>query len=681
MPITRRLPLLLSLIGLLPVPVSSWALGLGNAPASVTLGRPLDITVPVRLESGDELSAECVQAEVWHGDQRLSADAVRVRVTPANAGSTVLRVSSRQVIDEPVVTLQLVAGCNSRVQRRYVMFADPGPAAPAVPAAAAVVSAAASPVQATPATSPRPNAGVRPAPSESGATPAEPSRRETRAAARQSATGATSRSTANRPPPAAARTASDDRSTRRPAAQRQAAAAPAPRLRLDPAEPAPAVAAAVATAEAASAIQNALDAVAQAASAARASAEAASAAGARAAALEASLQRLQAQARASQVEFERLQALAARPSLSAAWTGPLVGLLLVVTVLALWLAWRLRGLRHAQELAWVRASTLAASGHGDNAPQKETSPLPLITSEMTRPAALTRSPPEPSPSPATRHAGPSRPAAPAAPSAAGSPLAAAVAPAAVPLASSAPASAFERTEVLPPTVRSDEHSARDVSIEELIDVDQQAEFFIALGQHQSAIDLLVGHLRQTGGGSPLTYLKLLEIYARLGDQPAYERTRTRFNHRFNAYAPEWGSDLSDGRSLEDYDTVLPRLQAAWPRPLDAMAELEALLFRKSRGELFDLPAYRDVLFLYGMARDFQEQDAPADPVDLLLPLDAQAQRSGRVGSARADSDVPPDERPTAPLDLDLTPQSPSASLFGDPLVPSSLRGNIPPSRR
>ena len=67
--------------------------------------------------------------------------------------------------------------------------------------------------------------------------------------------------------------------------------------------------------------------------------------------------------------------------------------------------------------------------------------------------------------------------------------------------------------------------------------------------------------------------------------------------------------------------MLAALQAAWPRPLDAMAELENLLFRKRSGELFELPAYRDVLILYSVARDLHRQlDQPAHDVDVLLPL-------------------------------------------------------------
>ena len=82
-----------------------------------------------------------------------------------------------------------------------------------------------------------------------------------------------------------------------------------------------------------------------------------------------------------------------------------------------------------------------------------------------------------------------------------------------------------------------------------------------------------------------------------------------------------GVYLGHGRSLDDYSGVIPRLQQVWTRPLDAMAELEALLFRKSRGELFDLPAYREVLFLYSLARDLMDRaSADTGNVDLLLPM-------------------------------------------------------------
>jgi hypothetical protein len=174
--------------------------------------------------------------------------------------------------------------------------------------------------------------------------------------------------------------------------------------------------------------------------------------------------------------------------------------------------------------------------------------------------------------------------------------------------------------VLDPSV--DGAAVREVSVEELLDLEQQADFFIALGQEDAAIDLLMSHLRSTGGLSPLPYTKLLEIYRRQGDRDAFERIRARFNRRFNAYAPEWEAGPMSGRVLEEYPQAVQELQARWGEPLDAMAVLEAMLFRKDPAhELFDLPAYKDVLLLYAIERDlWQEGGALLPAVDVLLPL-------------------------------------------------------------
>lgn len=162
---------------------------------------------------------------------------------------------------------------------------------------------------------------------------------------------------------------------------------------------------------------------------------------------------------------------------------------------------------------------------------------------------------------------------------------------------------------------------RQLSVEELIDLEQQADFFVALGQDEAAIDLLMGHVRSSGGASPMPYLKLLDIYRRRGERDAYERIRERFNRRFNAYAAEFEIDPRDGRALEDYSVVMSRLQAAWPDPLQAMGVLEALLFtRDSSDQPFDSPAFGELLFLYSHARDLAEREAERRGVDVLLPL-------------------------------------------------------------
>jgi pilus assembly protein FimV len=649
------------------------ALGLGAGPQSVTLGQPLDISINARLEPGETLPPECVQAEVLVGDQRPLPATVSTRLA-ASGNSAVIRISTTAVVDEPVVTVQLQAGCGARVSRRYVALADPGVTAmqpvvtaPAAPPASALPTVESVLERPAPTALPAATAGSEPAASDTAARsraatlraapPRERTVRRTRAQVRAEARAAARSERAA--PRAQARAANPATAAAAPVARSEGA----PRLRLESAE-APSAAPPPSTAV----IEQAFEAVSQAASAARASAAAASAAAEKIAALERNLERSRAEAKTTQSEVERLRLQLNRPQLAQEWLWPLVAGLGFLLALAAWMAWRLRAMQRTQQVAWARASAVAAAG----VPTKETSPLPLMNSEpagANTPGAKTPAPHEPTTQPPD----------------AATLLARKLKP------DPAFDQAMARTVVLPPTAKVEEASPRDVSIEELIDVDQQAEFFIALGQDHAAIDMLVAHLRNTGGGSPLTYLKLLEIYRRVDDQPAYERTRTRFNQRYNAYAPEWGADLTLGKSLEDYEAVVPRLTQAWPRPLDAMAELEALLFRKSRGELFDLPAYRDVLFLYALARDLMDREpSENNPVDLLLPLDAASRAaqhaeggggSSGVGNSRASSDMPIDDHPTSPLDLDLTPARSQESIFGEPLQPTpGVRRNGGPSR-
>jgi len=210
---------------------------------------------------------------------------------------------------------------------------------------------------------------------------------------------------------------------------------------------------------------------------------------------------------------------------------------------------------------------------------------------------------------------------------------------------------------------------RELSVEELIDLEQQAEFFIVLGQDEAAIELLMSHVRSDGGISPLPYLKLLEIYRRRGEVDAYQRIRERFNRRFNAYAPDWESDLQQGRSLEDYPTVMQQLESLWSGPERTMECLDGLLFRrKQNDQTFDLPAYRELLFLYSIARDLAEQEAsrPGADVDLLLPI-GEPESDGPISQLMTTTsalEVRPSNLSTQPLDLDVTYGDREANRFG-----------------
>jgi hypothetical protein len=635
------------------------AAGFDGGGTAAVLGQPLAFVTQVRLDPGESLEPACVAAEVMAGDRVLPASQVHTSIESQADGGARIRVATSLAVDEPVISVALSVGCQVRLTRNFIVLADPPETAPV----------AASPVATAPAFAARPADADAQWRAPSAATPAQ----ATEAAPREVAAALVA---APLPTPAAARTAAPPALPRavvgpqRQAPRRVQTGAPAPRiraptaeaprrgvvadppasLRLDFVEPVPGADAA--------AVELALEAVAQAASAARAQAAAASAAAARMAALERNVERLGAEAQASRDEAAQLRARLEDAG-SGRWLLPLTVLVALLATLTAWLAWRLSNLQRDRQQVWQDA-VMSPPAHpvaADNPPSRQaTSPIPFVTSEIQLPASSVAA--------ARRHAASFRPS-----SATGPAGATAADPATVVVAADMPA--VQRTEALSAGPRVDDSAPRDVSIEELIDLEQQAEFFVVLGQDEAAVDLLMQHLRDTAGGSPLPYLKLLEIHHRSGDRAAYERIRLRFNQRFNAYAPEWGVDLQAGRSLEDYAGILPRLQQVWARPLDAMAELEALLFRKSRGELFELPAYREVLFLYALARDLLDREA-VDPqhVDLLLPLADGGEFSSTAPSPLMDlppaggaGRAAPDERSMAPVDLDLSQAAPPVSIF------------------
>ncbi|MCL4697658.1 MAG: hypothetical protein KJ023_11510 [Burkholderiaceae bacterium] len=670
------------------VSVEVSAAGFGSGSSSTQLGQPLDFVVPVRTEAGEVIDPACIAAEVVVGERRLASGLVRTVVETVSAELSRVRVATSQAIDEPVVNVALSLGCPARMSRRFVVFAEPPMTAPppaltqvapipitpsgqpfgAAPAPASPQAPQTPQTPSAPAAEPSPGTSTAPAPAP-GTPPAPPPR----PTAARPAPGTGERVVLRaRPPGQAASRPARPRPPRPPvvAEARRPPPAPArPRLQLDVVEPP--------KPPQAEAIAQAMEAVAQAASAARAAEAAASAAAGRISALERTVEQLRSEARSNQEQATLLRQRLAESEETSRWMLPLAAAVLVLGALAGWLAWRLNALQRERRTDWRSPASSSGSSTTQAASTvAETHLNAPTTSFVTVPAVGT------APAGARWHRG-----TPAWPPPAVTPIDPWVSSDLGQTEAQAPAdtrSEVTRTQPLPPLATADEGAPRDVTIEELIDLEQQAEFFVVLGQDEAAIDLLMEHLRSTGGGSPLPYLKLLEIYRRRGDHEAYERTRARFNHRFNAYAPEWGADLAAGRSLDDYPGVVPRLQQVWARPLDAMAELEALLFRKSRGELFDLPAYREVLLLYSLARDLLDRK-PADSgnVDFLLPMSEAPTEFGATApvpylgleSDRTGPRGDEGDRPTRPVDLDTVhspgPGPARPSLFGDLDPPTS----------
>jgi pilus assembly protein FimV len=587
------------------------ALGFGAIRSSVVLGQPLNLAVPVSLADGETLTSECASAEVLSGDSRLPPGSVRIRVTQGrDATESVLRISTSSVVEEPVLTVTVSAGCPTRLSRTLVLLADPPlvttadtPAAsPALASVAPPPATAAAPVESRPV----PARATRPA------TPARSTRSAPSQPARAALAGAAPAASAVARTPAAA--------APRPVARVEAK----PRLRLDSGQVSLSDAAVLAAQEQASAAR----------ATAVAAEAAASAAGERMRGMEAEMARLRAEAKATSDALLQVRQQMALDRAQREQTSPLVmallGLAAALAALAAWLGWRLRKTSQAprNEADWW-----------DRGPES-------VAASMAPPPASDFLPSQRSPAAARVPSAPA-PWADSIPSRSGE-VDVLIAPATLP----APT-----VVTIPPASPSvapaqEQEANRAMSVDEQIDLEQQADFFIALGHDDAAIDLLMAHMRSTGGGSPLPFLKLLEIHRRRDQREAYERTRVRFNQRFNSVAPDWQADPKAGRTLDDYPLAMGRIQRAWPAPLDAMAELEALLFRRGSGaELFDLPAYQEVLFLFQMARDLhQAEDSGADDVDVLLPIGG---RSAPLAAAEGTIVLRPEFNDGEPVSLDL----------------------------
>lgn len=155
--------------GLLCLALGCAAATLGRAQGSVWIGKPLDLAIPVQFADGEDASAACVDADVFHADARQDTSRIRITVEPSGSPQAgVVRIVSSAPVDEPMVTVYLRAGCLQKNSRRYVLLAElpSDVATPApVPSRLAVVPLAAradSPLPAAPATS-TPQPGTSPA--------------------------------------------------------------------------------------------------------------------------------------------------------------------------------------------------------------------------------------------------------------------------------------------------------------------------------------------------------------------------------------------------------------------------------------------------------------------------------------------------------------------------------------
>ena len=585
------------------------------------------------MDEAETGGALCLEAEVVQGDSRIPDRSVTISLEPGpSATSSRMRIRSSVSIDEPVVNVNVRAGCETRSTRSYVLLAD-------VPTEASLPSVAMPRARAVPESPPSRLAGAG---SSSGLEGGAPARRNAAAASGAGTQDAEAQPRRSAPPPrrpAAVQAPAAPRAVA-PRAPVAPAAAPAParsaapsgsRLQLEAMEPVP-VAQPGLKATPQLMLPAAEDPARRSAAAAEwrvlnAEPEAAQREAQRMQALEATLAALREQTAQNQralleLRTELVQAREER------YRNPLVyalvGLLLLALV-GILLLWRLAARR--AEPAWWRE------------------PAPTRDGGPTRPDALgellgdDEDEVEP---PARRRS------------------ANATTFGAATFAGLEPEedSGFGESHPPHPARAADGTPLRPVNTEELFDVQQQSDFFLSLGQHDQAIAVLREHIATNPGTSALAYLDLLRIYHALDRKDDHARLADEFERAFNARVPAFEQFDQTGKGLEHYRSTLARIESQWPAP-GTLALIEELIFRKpgvnDEDEAFDLAAYQELLLLYSVAKEVIDPDsAPPAPVTPHSFVDTFGHEPLATTPAPLEAERPPEpveDGPTLPASI------------------------------
>ena len=592
---------------LLCTAMGSAGLGLGRSQGVVFVGKPLDVRVQLLLDASEDIQSACMGAEVFYGETPLDAARVSVTLEPATAGSpkgTTVRVQTSVLIDEPIVTINLRAGCEQKSSKRYTLFPEvstnvvdpvvtPSPARRAVAAVELPVVVAAASAKPQPAAA---TLAPNPAPGELAvAAPKKPRR-----------PAAASESTVAKTAPSALVSAPLAGPVVSLLRTKPAKAAGKSRLKLDPLDLLIDVDPVLrASTELLTLPQENAEKRAEAAAqwrALNASPEDMLREAAQAQSMERDLKALYAVTAENQKGLMDLVAKVQRAESERYANGLVYTLIALCFASLLALVWVWRRSRTAQTPSWRKGWDAGDSMLSDRVLSSEINPvaeaqhaampvgkisdlaevdfdLGLMETQPPPAAPVEASDVAHTPDVQARQATPM-----------------------APLPSPSPVSN--------PRTGGRDFSAsasgalRATNSEDLLDVRQQAEFFMSLGEHQKAIDLLTTRVAQCGESSPLVCLDLLKIYHALGRESEFEFMRTEFNVWFTGHVPAFAAFGQEGRSLDHYPQILNQIVALWPDP-SVLEYIENCIYHHATdtdGPTFDLQAYRDLLLLHAVAK-------------------------------------------------------------------------------
>lgn len=606
--------------------VGSEALTLGRSRGAVLIGQSLNIVVPVQMEAGEDAASLCLEADVFHADNRQDPSRVRVLVeTAAQPQTGVVRIVSSAIVDEPVVTVVLRTGCGQKTSRRYVLLADlpsevAAPSVPQIVPTPAPAKVNASPtIAAVPASSP---AALVSAASTKAVRAPRPTVRP----------GSDNKRPDAKAVVASPRVAKPDEKS---AIGRSAGQS---RLKLDPLELLSDRVANLDTPMTFAPTEDALRNIQKVQT------------------LEGYVKALLASTAKNEASLTDLRARLQKAEAERLPGGMLYGLiaLVLVCLTAVAFLWsRQRRVRAAGDDWWSGSIATPPPGTTDTHPEP---PPESLTGRQQAGKVV------PSEKPAPPLSKPFNESAPSTDVGVNlTEMSDSIFDQFMPAGATHTPDRKQSPSHLPAaTLASD--FARDLNSESVLDLRQQADFFLSLGQTDQAVQILKEQISESNAPSPFVYLDLLSIFHALGLKNDFEQVRENFNHVFNGSVLEFPLFKEEGRDIEAYPDILSTITALWSAP-EVAAFIESWIFKSaldSAGQALDLAAFRDLLLLHAVAQNMvaaARSDA-REPEVVDRPL-----------SVSPGFHLDP-TGPAGALDLDLSESNADGSGDGDGFAPS-----------
>ena len=197
-----------------------------------------------------------------------------------------------------------------------------------------------------------------------------------------------------------------------------------------------------------------------------------------------------------------------------------------------------------------------------------------------------------------------------------------------------------------------------INTQEMLDVRQQADFFMTLGQHEEAINLLETSIRESEASNPLVYIDLLKVLHTLSRKPAFDHYRNEFNTIFTGWVPQYAVFGQPGNSLDAYPQICAEISQVWGSE-SALEFLEQCMVRSPEDapeHYFDLDAFRDLLLLHAIAGRIGVNASGTDSG--IMPFSAMRAATVSLASSVDGEKSQVDEKPAS---KDVTSMPPSVN--------------------